>query len=341
MSFVIAIATAILVGAGLVLQQHAAQQAPQSYFLRLRLFIELLHKPRWLLGIAFAAAGQVMSVWVLARMELTIAEPLLATNLIFALALAGPLSGQRLRRTELIGALILSAGVAALSLSRTVSSSDMRFGSFAYWPAAAGIGALALLFVRAGLRRSGQQRATLTGVGAGLIFGISDALTRRTVQVIGAHHTVTVVLTSWSAYGLVAASLIGLWLMESSFNAAPLHASLPAITAAEPVAGIFLGVLVFGDAINISVGMLALQAAGIAALVTGVIMVARAPALSRLRPSQALLAHLHGAATALTESVAVSPSADLPEPATGAQSGVLPEPGLLPRSAAPDPAGPS
>ena len=38
--------------------------------------------------------------------------------------------------------------------------------------------------------------------------------------------------------------------MENSFSAAPLHASLPAITAAEPVAGILLGVVVFGDVIE-------------------------------------------------------------------------------------------
>jgi hypothetical protein len=71
--------------------------------------------------------------------------------------------------------------------------------------------------------------------------------------------------------------------MESAFNAAPLHASLPAITAAEPVVGIFLGVLVFGDVIRVSPGTLALQAAGLVALVAGVILVARAPALSSLR----------------------------------------------------------
>jgi hypothetical protein len=69
-----------------------------------------------------------------------------------------------------------------------------------------------------------------------------------------------------------------------------LRASLPAITAAEPVAGILLGVVVFGDVIHISPGLLALQAAGLVALVTGVILVARAPALSSLRPKRLLTA---------------------------------------------------
>jgi hypothetical protein len=121
-----------------------------------------------------------------------------------------------------------------------------------------------------------------------LIF--ADALTRRTVQIADGH-SFAAVLTSWPGYCLVAASLIGLWLMESSFNAAPLHAWLPAITAAEPIAGIALGIVVFGDVVRVSPGVITLQAAGLAATVAGVIMVARAPALSSLRPAHLIHAH--------------------------------------------------
>ena len=71
--------------------------------------------------------------------------------------------------------------------------------------------------------------------------------------------------------------------MQSAFSAGPLQHSLPAIAAGEPLVGMLLGVLVFGDRIQISTGELALQAAGIAALVAGVILVGRAPALSQLR----------------------------------------------------------
>jgi drug/metabolite transporter (DMT)-like permease len=290
MAVMIALAAALLAGVGLVLQQRAAEQAPKAYFLRLRLIADLIRRPRWLAGIAVMAAGQLLSVWVLGHLDLSVAEPLLATSLVFALLLAAPLSGQPLRAAELVGALVLGLGVTALSVARTVSSQDARFGSFAYWPAAAGIAVLAWLFVMAGRGRSGQQRATLTGCAAGLVFGVADALTRRAVQIADAHSLLGL-LTSWPLYCLAAAGLIGLWLMESSFNAAPLHASLPAITAAEPLAGIALGVVVFGDVVRVSAGMIALQAAGLAAIVAGVILVARAPALSSLRPAHVIRAH--------------------------------------------------
>ncbi len=279
----ITLVAAMVLGVGFVLQQYAAEQAPQAYFLRLRLITDLLHRPRWLLGLGVMISGQLLSAWSVGHLELSLYEPLLATSLIFALALAVPLSHQRLRATELLGAVILSGGVAALSLSRSPGTPSASFGSFSDWPAAAGVAVVAYCFIHAGHLRTGQARATLTGIGTGLVYGISDALTRRTVQILDAH-SFSGLLTSWPPYCLLAAALIGIWLMQSSFSAAPLHASLPGITAAEPVSGILLGVVVFGDVIRISPGMLAVQAAGIAALVLGVIMVARAPVLGQLRP---------------------------------------------------------
>src|SRR5260221_5479929 len=281
---VIALAAAMLLGVGFVLQQHAAEQAPKAYFLRLRLITDLLHRPRWLAGLAVMVAGRRFSAWAVGHLDLSVAEPLLATNLIVALALAVPLSRQQLRAAEIIGAVLLLGGVAALSLARSPGTPDVSFGSPADWPAAAGIAAVAYCFVHAGRRRSGQQRAILTGIGAGLVFGISDALTRRTVQIMHTHWFVTL-FTSWTAYCVIVAGLIGLWLLESSFTAAPLHASLPGIPAAEPLAGILLGVVVFGDVIRVSPGMLALQAAGLVAIVAGGILGARPPGPRRPPPA--------------------------------------------------------
>jgi drug/metabolite transporter (DMT)-like permease len=281
----ITLVAAMLLGVGFVLQQAAAQQEPQAYFLRLQLILDLLRRRRWLVGFGVMITGQLLSAWCVGHLALTLYEPLIATSLIFALALAVPLSHQRLRATELIGAVILSCGVATLSLSREPGTPHVSFGSFSDWPAAAGIAVIAYICIHAGHRRAGPTRATLTGVGAGLVFGIADALTRRTVQILDAH-SFAGMLTNWAPYCLVAAALIANWLMQNAFSAAPLHSSLPAITASEPLAGILLGVVVFGDTIDISVGMLAVQAAGIAALVIGVIMVARAPVLSHLRPSR-------------------------------------------------------
>jgi drug/metabolite transporter (DMT)-like permease len=293
-SYATALLAAVLLGVGFVLQQYSAEQEPASRFLSLRILTDLLKKPRWLAGVVCMIAGMLLAAWAIGHLELTLVEPLLSTNLLFALVLAVPMSKQAFRPPEIVGALILCTGVALLSSTRTTKPIGLSFGSVSHWPAAAIIAGIALLSVELGHRANGQVRATLTGLGAGLIFGIQDALTRQTLEVLQGSSW-TVLFTTWSAYALVGAGITGVWLMQNAFSAAPLRASLPTIAAGEPIAGIVLGIVVFGDRIQISPGMLAIEAGGIAALIVGVVAVARSSALSGLRT---FVGHLPGVSEA-------------------------------------------
>jgi drug/metabolite transporter (DMT)-like permease len=278
----ITLLAALLIGTGFVLQQNAAQREPDSRFLRLRLMTDLLRTPRWLAGIGCMIGGQVLAAWSIGHLSLAFVEPLLTTNLVFALLIAVPLFKASLKVWEVLGAAVLITGVALLSASRSAKPIGLSFGSVSHWFVAAVIAAIAFIAVHAGLRRQGRARAMLTGVGAGLVFGIQDALTRQTLEILQSSG-ISALFTTWAPYALVGAGATGIWLMQSAFNAGPLQQSLPAISAGEPLVGILLGVIVFGDRIQVTPGLLAMQAAGIAALVVGVIMVARAPALSQLR----------------------------------------------------------
>ena len=291
MDYAITLVAALLLGIGFVLQQQSAETAPESHFLSLRLFGDLFRKRKWLAGIGCMILGQILAAWSIGHLALSLVEPLLTTNLLVALILAVPLSHQALGITEVVGALLLIAGETILSLARSIEPIGESFGSFSHWPTAGGIAFVAFIAVQAGRRRSGRHRATLTGLGAGLVFGIQDALTRQTLQILQ-NHGMSGLLHSWSAYCLVATGAVGILLMQSAFNAGPLHASLPTITAGEPVAGILLGIVVFGDRISLSPASLATHAGGLAALVVGVILVARAPALSNLRKAVVEPVHL-------------------------------------------------
>ena len=291
MDYAITLVAAVLLGVGFVLQQQTAETAPQSHFLSPRLFLDLFKKRRWLAGIGCMIGGQILAAWSLGHLSLGLVEPLLTFNLLVALILAVPMSHQPVRIIEIVGALVLIAGETILSLARVIQPIGQSFGSFSHWPAAGGIAFIAFAAVQAGRRRSGKRRATLTGLGAGLVFGIQDALTRQTLQILQ-NHGISGMLQSWSAYCLVATGAVGILLMQSAFNSGPLHASLPTITAGEPVAGILLGIIVFGDRISLTPGSLALQAGGLFALVLGVVLVARAPALDNLRKAVAEPGHL-------------------------------------------------
>ena len=273
---------ALLIGTGFVLQQQSARLEPASRFLSLRLITDLLREPRWLAGIACMICGQILAAWSIGNLSLAFVEPLLTTNLVFALVLAVPIAKASLRFWEIFGAAVLCTGVALLSAARSAKPIGLSFGSVSHWPAAAVIAVIAAAAVHAGRKHPGRLRAMLTGAGAGLVFGIQDALTRQTLQILSSNG-VGAVFTTWAPYALVGAGATGIWLMQSAFSAGSLQLSLPAISAGEPLVGILLGVLVFGDRIQISPGELALQSGGIFALILGVVLVGRAPALSELR----------------------------------------------------------
>lgn len=242
-----------------------------------------MRSPRWLAGIAAMIAGQLLAAWVEGHLVLALSAPLLATNLLVALSLAWPLSGQPIALSEVIGAVVLVAGVIALAVAQSVPSRYDVVGSPGYWPyCGAAVAVMAAGFSVLGWRRSGQARATFVGVGAGLVFGTQDALTRVVVQAMGGAHGPAPLLASWPLYSLVAVGAAALWLMQNAFSAAPLHVSLPPMTALEPTWAMVLGIIVFREKVPVSPAMIALQAAGLAALVGGVLLVARAPALASL-----------------------------------------------------------
>jgi hypothetical protein len=276
-----ALVAAVLLGIGFVLQQYSAEQEPESRFLSLRILTDLLGKPRWLLGIACMVAGYLLAAWSIGHLELTLVEPLLTTYLIWALVLAVPMSRQAVKLTEAAGALILIGGVTLLSVTRSTKPVGLSFGSFSHWYAAAIIAGIAFAAVQAGHHMRGHLRATLTGLAAGLVFGIQDALTRQTLEILQGHsYSFTLLFSSWPAYALAGAGIVGFWLMQNAFSAAPLRASLPAIAACEPVAGMALGIVVFGDRVQVSASMLAVEAGGLAALIIGVVAVASSSAFS-------------------------------------------------------------
>ncbi|WP_208638195.1 DMT family transporter, partial [Streptomyces murinus] len=110
---VLAVSAACCLGLGFVLQQNAAQQAPLSDFLSLRLLLDLMRVPRWLGGLGLMVAGMVLGAVALGKGEISLVEPLLATNLLFALALSRYQTKQPLGRQGWAGLLLLAGGVSA------------------------------------------------------------------------------------------------------------------------------------------------------------------------------------------------------------------------------------
>ncbi|MEU7260028.1 DMT family transporter [Streptomyces rimosus] len=276
--FLLAVSAACCLGSGFVLQQGAAQRAPMQDFLSLRLLLDLARMPRWLAGIGFMVAGMALGAAALGMGEVTLVEPLLATNLLFAMALSRRLTRQRLGRRGWGGLWLLAGGVTAFIVAGEPHGGRSPAGPLRHWLLMGAVLGLALLLAACARRARMSREAALLGVAAGLLYGLQDALTRISGERFGRGGWAAL-LTGWEPYAVLALGVLALVLVQSAFETAPLRMSLPALTAAQPLAGIACGVGFLGDRLNVTGGALTWEAAGLAAVVTGIVLIGGHPAM--------------------------------------------------------------
>jgi hypothetical protein len=274
----LAVSAACCLGFGFVLQQNAAQKAPLGDFLSPRLLLDLMRVPRWLGGMGLMVAGMALGATALGHGQVSLVEPLLATNLLFALALSRRQTGQPLGRQGWSGLLLLGGGVSAFIVAGEPRGGTAVSDPLRHWLIIGGMVGLALLLTAYAKRSRLSSGPVLLALAAGLLYGVQDALTR----VSGERFSdggLALLLTGWQPYAVLVLGVTGLVLVQSAFETAPLRMSLPPLTAAQPLAGIICGVGFLGDRLRTDAGALAWEAAGLAAAVVGIMLLGMHPAM--------------------------------------------------------------
>ncbi|MFD9907777.1 DMT family transporter [Streptomyces sp. NPDC059063] len=274
----LAVGAACCLGVGFVLQQNAAQHAPLSDFLSPRLLLDLMRVPRWLGGIGLMVCGMALGALALGEGEVSLVEPLLATNLLFALVLSRQQTKQPLGRQGWAGLALLAGGVTAFIVAGEPRGGASVADPLRHWLILGlMVGGALLLTGYAKKSRLGAGPALL-GVAAGLLYGVQDALTRVSGELYVAGGWLRL-LGGWEPYAVLVLGVAGLVLVQSAFETAPLRMSLPALTAAQPLAGIACGVGFLGDRLRTDAVALAWEAVGLAGVVAGIVLLGLHPAM--------------------------------------------------------------
>ena len=286
MVFFVGIAAALSLALGYVLQQRVAAHASRSTLLSYRLLWELMHKPIWWSGIGCMIVGQILGGLALNLASVALVEPLLSTSLLFAFVIAAFLSDQRVRWFEVIGALLVSGALGAfIAVGNPHSSVTPAPNRAVIVLAVCVVAGVVLVLVSIGKKRGMVGESILLATGAGLLYGLQDAATRAALVVVDARGFAAMMFNPW-IYVVVIAAAVAILLSQSAFRVARLDYSLPPIAVAEPVAGIALGVSVLGDVISLSIPGLAVEAACLAAMILGVLLIGRSSALAECGPAE-------------------------------------------------------
>lgn len=233
------------------LEHRSADRAPSAGGLtagRLRTFVVATLTDRWwLTAMALNAVGFVLHAVALHAGALAVVQPLLVSNLLFALPVHHLMRREPVRRVELLWAGLLGVGLAGFLLAATAGVPTGNQPADRGPAIAAGllVGATAVILVVTARRAGGSTAAALLGIATGVLFAVTASLLKVCTGLLtrGVLH----LLGSWQLYALFAAGAAGILLNQLAYQSGPLSASLPAITVVDPLVAVLIGVVVFDE----------------------------------------------------------------------------------------------
>jgi drug/metabolite transporter (DMT)-like permease len=272
----LALAAALMIGIGEVIQQQSAQDVTGERVGTIELFGRLLRDRQWWTGSLVGAAGFALQAAALNFGSVVLVQALLVTSLLFALLISAMANHRRITRWEGTWAVLLVAAVAVVVTVGNLQEGHAR-ASLHAWGVVAAIMVPALVVCAIGARIfSGSVSAMLLGLLSGSLWGVFYVLTKGVVAQFG--HGIGALLRTPELYawGVVAISATA-W-VQSAFRAGPLSASLPALTVSNPLVASVLGVTILGETITNNNAARVVLAFSVAAMVVAMVALSRSQA---------------------------------------------------------------
>lgn len=281
LAVLLSLLAAVCFGTASVLQHHGANQVRRRFPLHPRLLADVGQQPLWLVGIVAQVAGVALHMVAVNFGPLSVVQPLLTLGLVVALPLQAALGHAVSRRALLAATLTIAGLVVFLVVQPTVDSRAPQ--SFTEWlpglllAATVGVAALSVA-----LTRRGRARSLGLGAAAGTMFALSAALVKTWGGILRSGGLPALAM-SWELWAALGCGLLGALLSLAAFQAGPLGGPLAAMMVIDPVIGVSLGAIVFGEAF--ATGLLSvIQAAGLALTLAGVWLLATGEKRSGVPP---------------------------------------------------------
>jgi drug/metabolite transporter (DMT)-like permease len=280
-----ALGAAASFGAANVAQMRAARRTEAHIGLDPRLLFRLLRDPLWLAGFAGSVVGFGLQAVALFLAPVVLVQPLIVTELLFALPLSAALAGVRLGAREWSGAMLVAAGLAVFVLVANPGGGSGARLTGEKWllvtlPVAF---AVAVLTVVAETHRDrAMLRASCLAAAASVCFGLMSVTTKLVGHAF-ADDGFLAMLQQPGPWVLTAAAVVGMQLAQTAFRIAPLSVSLPLIDVGEPVVASLLATTAFGEHVGGGWQILFGVATSAAVVATGVAVLDTSPLIRGAR----------------------------------------------------------
>lgn len=241
----------------------------------------LLRNPRWLAGSGAQVGAFVFQAVALHLGQLSVVQPLLVVELVFALVLRQVWIHQEVAAAAWAGAVAACAGLAVFLVA-----AEPRGGhsgpTASHWAVAiaASLAVVAVLSLL-GLGGPPGSRAALRALAAGMMWALEAAFIKAATD-DAADGGLAGLFTHWAVYAVAVGGLAGVVLEQAALQGGPLRVSQPLLAITDPVVSVALSMWLFGEYFVMDAAALAAAAAGFGVMCTGVVVISRtAPATLR------------------------------------------------------------
>ena len=248
MAAALALIAAFLFAVAATLQQKGALNLDEVSLANPRSLVRLVGQRMWLLGTVALLIGYLFQAAALDRGRLAIIQPLLVTTIVFALPLGWLLTNQHIGRREVGGALVIVLGLALFAIYGHPAGGKENASNSEWAVAIIGLGVICALLLVLGRQGTPTRVAAVYGTVAGILFGLSAALTKPTLDML--HQSVGEMLSHWQCYALAVAGVLGFVLQQVSLGTGRLAPSVATVSVANPIVGVLLGVLIFDERLS-------------------------------------------------------------------------------------------
>jgi len=271
---ILALAAAFLFALAAALQQKGALNLPELSLRSPESLVRLVGQTMWLLGTIALLVGYVLQAAALDRGRLAIIQPLLVMPVVFALPLGYVLTSQRVGRTEVIGAAVIVVGLALFALYGDPAGGKENAPGSEWAIAIVILVVMCVVLLMFGGRGGLSVRAGVYGTVAGILFGLSAALTKPTLDYL--HASIGELLTHWEPYALAIAGVLGFVLQQISLGTGKLAPSVATVSVANPVVGIALGIVLFDERLSRPAWHVLVACIGLGVALVGAVLISLA-----------------------------------------------------------------
>jgi drug/metabolite transporter (DMT)-like permease len=257
-----------------VITQHVASTAAPGRDKGWRLALYLIRSPLWLLGVAAMVGSFVLQALALYKGRVSVVQSILVTELVFTLVIGTVWLRRPILPAAWISASVTSVGLAVFLVVSQPEGGHRQPARSAWLPALLVFGGLTVVLCGLARRASPVRSAALYASASGIVWATLAVFLKSATDVL-ATGGVLAVLQHGAIYGLVAAGIAGTVLTQAALHRGPLAVSQPLMVIVDPVASILLGVWLFGERFGGGPLKIAVGAVGFAAMVVGVVFLAR------------------------------------------------------------------